>query len=92
MNTITGGEIAFLNQFLTYGFLGIGVFYISIFYYIIRALKYEKIMSLTPNILVLVIFILGNIHYQVMFHYGVMELFALHLAYIIYHGSNIKNN
>jgi hypothetical protein len=92
MNTITGGEIAFLNQFLTYGFVGIGVFYISIFYYIIRALKYEKIMSLTPNILVLVIFILGNIHYQVMFNYGVLELFALHLAYIIYSGSYKKNN
>ncbi len=87
----TVGEISFLKQLLLYGFMGVGVFYISIFYYIIRALRFVNIVALIPNIFVMVIFILGNIHYQVMFYTGVMELFALHLAYIIYHGSYMKN-
>ena len=84
------GEIAFLDHLLDFGFLGMGVFYISVFYYIIRALDNRNVMALTPNIFILVIFILGNIHYQVMFGLGVLELFVLHLAYIIYHGSSIK--
>ena len=84
------GEIAFLDHLLDFGVLGMGVFYISVFYYIIRALDNRNVMALTPNIFILVIFILGNIHYQVMFGLGVLELFVLHLAYIIYHGSSIK--
>jgi hypothetical protein len=84
------GEIAFLDQLLKYGFMGVGVFYISILYYITRALRSVNIVALTSNIIVLAIFILGNIHYPVMFNIGVRELFALHLAYIIYHGSYIK--
>jgi hypothetical protein len=86
----TVGEISFLKQLLLYGFMGVGVFYISILYYITRALRSVNIVALTSNIIVLAIFILGNIHYPVMFNIGVMELFALHLAYIIYHGSYIK--
>jgi hypothetical protein len=86
------GEIALLNQLMKYGFLGTGVFYISIFYYILRALRYGFIKTLTPHIIILFIFILGNFHYAVMFNVGVMELFALHLAYVIYQGSHIKNN
>ena len=84
------GEIALLDHLLDFGVLGMGVFYISVFYYIIRALDNRNVMALTPNIFILVIFILGNIHYQVMFGLGVLELFVLHLAYIIYHGSSIK--
>ena len=84
------GEIAFLDHLLDFGVLGMGVFYISVFYYIIRALDNRNVMALTPNIFILVIFILGNLHYQVMFGLGVLELFVLHLAYIIYHGSSIK--
>jgi hypothetical protein len=84
------GEIAFLDHLLDFGFLGMGVFYISVFYYIIRALDNRNVMALTPNIFILVIFIMGNLHYQVMFGLGVLELFVLHLAYIIYHGSSIK--
>lgn len=86
----TVGEISFLKQLLLYGFMGVGVFYISILYYVTRALRSVNIVALTSNIIVLAIFILGNIHYPVMFNIGVMELFALHLAYIIYHGSYIK--
>ena len=84
------GEIALLDHLLDFGVLGMGVFYISVFYYIIRALDNRNVMALTPNIFILVIFILGNLHYQVMFGLGVLELFVLHLAYIIYHGSSIK--
>ena len=86
----TVGEIYFLNQLLKYGFVGIGVFYISILYYILRALDNRNVMALAPNLFILVIFILGNVHYPVMFNIGLMELFALHLAYIIYQGSCIK--
>ena len=84
------GEIALLDHLLDFGVLGMGVFYISVFYYIIRALDNRNVMALTPNIFILVIFIMGNLHYQVMFGLGVLELFVLHLAYIIYHGSSIK--
>ena len=84
------GEIYFLNQLMKYGFLGVWVFYISILYYMIRALRYGNVMALTPNMVILAIFVLGNIHYPVMFSIGAMELFILHLAYIIYHGSYIK--
>ena len=84
------GEIYYLNQLLKYGFVGVGVFYISILYYMIRALRYRNVMALKPNMVILAIFLLGNIHYPVMFNIGLMELFVLHLAYIIYHGSYIK--
>jgi hypothetical protein len=84
------GEIAFLNQLMKYGFLGVGVFYISIFYYVLRAIRLNSEGALTVNVFILFIFILGNIHYPVMFNSGVMELFILHLAYIIYQGSHFK--
>jgi hypothetical protein len=84
------GEIAFLNQLMKYGFLGVGVFYISIFYYVLRAIRLNSEGALTVNVVILFIFILGNIHYPVMFNSGVMELFILHLAYIIYQGSHFK--
>ena len=85
------GEIAFLNQLMKYGFLGVGVFYISIFYYVLRAIRLNSEGTLTVNVVILFIFILGNIHYPVMFNSGLINLFILHLAYIIYHGSYIKN-
>ncbi len=86
-------EIMFLKQLSLYGFFGVGVFYISIFYYIFRALSvglsgYKTMLM--PSIIILIVFVLGNIHYFVMFQAGVRELFALHLAYIIYHGSHMK--
>ena len=88
----TVGEISYLKQLTMYGFVGTGVFYISIFYYMLRALRYRHITALVPNMMVLAIFVLGNIHYPVMFNMGAMVLFVLHLAYIIYQGSDIKNN
>jgi hypothetical protein len=84
------GEIALLNQLMKYGFLGVGIFYGSILYYILRVMRFQNITALTPNIVILFIFILGNSHYPVMFNVGVMELFILHLAYIIYQGMSIK--
>ena len=84
------GEIAFLNQLMKYGFLGVGVFYISIFYYVLRAIRLNSEGALKVNVFILFIFILRNIHYPVMFFSGVMELFILHLAYIIYQGSHLK--
>ena len=55
------GEIAFLNQLMKYGFLGVGVFYISIFYYVLRAIRLNSEGALTVNVFILFIFILGNI-------------------------------
>jgi hypothetical protein len=81
-------EIMFLKQLSLYGFFGVGIFY-----YIFRALSvglsgYKTMLM--PSIIILIVFVLGNIHYFVMFQAGVRELFALHLAYIIYHGSHMK--
>lgn len=85
------GEIAFLKHFLTYGFIGVTLFYCSVFYYMLRAyVKNRDNPELRSHLIVLMIFIFGNIHYPVMFNSGVLEIFILHLAYVIYAGSNIK--
>ncbi|AXE61706.1 hypothetical protein [Candidatus Thioglobus sp. NP1] len=86
------GEISYITQLIKYGFVGVGVFYLSIFYYIIRAFSNKNIQAIVPNVFIIGVFILGNAHYPVMFSLGVMEIFVLHLAYIIYAGSNIKKN
>ena len=86
------GEISYVTQLIKFGFVGVGVFYLSIFYYIIRAFSNKNIQSIVPNVFIIGVFILGNAHYPVMFSLGVMEIFVLHLAYIIYAGSNIKKN
>ena len=46
------GEISYLKHLLLYGFVGVGVFYISIFYYILRVLRLRNVMALTPNIFI----------------------------------------
>ena len=84
------GEIAYITELIKYGFVGVGVFYLSIFYYIYRALSNKNIQAIVPNVFIILVFILGNAHYPVMFILGVMELFVLHLAYIIYAGSHVK--
>jgi len=84
-------EITFLRHLSLYGFIGFGVFYISIFYYIFRALIVNGLdcrTILVPSVIILIVFIFGNSHYGVMLQSGAMELFSLHLAYIIYNGSN----
>ena len=86
-------EIAYLEQLARYGFFGVGVFYISIFYFIIRALAKQNTVVVIQNIAIILIFVLGNAHYPVMLNLGVVEIFALHLAYLIYIGSTkIKKN
>ena len=84
------GEISYVTQLIKFGFVGVGVFYLSIFYYIIRAFSNKNIQAIVPNVFIIGVFILGNAHYPVMFSLGVMEIFVLHLAYIIYAGSNVK--
>lgn len=85
------GEIAFLKHFLTYGFIGTSLFYCSVIYYMLRAyIQNRDNLELRAHLIILSIFILGNIHYPVMFGNGVLELFILHLAYAIYAGSNIN--
>ena len=86
------GEISYVTQLIKFGFVGVGVFYLSIFYYIIRAFSNKNIQAIVPNVFIIGVFILGNAHYPVMFTIGVIELFVLHLAYIIYAGSNVKKN
>ena len=82
------GEIAFLAHLVKYGFLGSVIFYGSILHYILRSTKTSFVTQLYPNIFILFVFILGNIHYPVMLYNGVMELFILHLAFIIHIGSS----
>ena len=85
-------EIAFINQLLKYGVIGMSIFYGSILYYVLRAVQIRDSIALLPNLIIIGLFILGNTHYQVMFNLGAMELFSLHLAYIIFIGSNNKKN
>lgn len=86
------GEISYITHIIKYGLVGVGVFYGSILYFILKALTNKTLQSIVPNIFIIVIFILGNTHYPVMFVIGVIELFILHLAYIIYVGSIEKNS
>ena len=87
LDLFTIGEIAFLDQLQKFGFIGIGVFYISIFYFILRALTYKTTSQVISNVIIIIIYVLGTSHYPVMFKIGVADLFILHLAYIIYIGS-----
>ena len=80
-------EIAYLEHLARYGFFGVGVFYISIFYFIVRALEKRNTIPVILNVVIILIFVLGNAHYPVMLNIGVVEIFALHLAYLIYIGS-----
>ena len=84
------GEIAFLDQLMKYGFLGIGVLYAPILYFVLRAANVSNQTYTLPNLLILMIFIIGNIHYPVMFGIGLMELFAIHLGLVIYLGSSFS--
>ncbi len=86
------GEIAFLDQLQKFGFIGIGVFYISILYFILRAITNKTTSHVISNVIIIIIYVLGTAHYPVMFKIGVADLFILHLAYIIYIGSSSRKS
>jgi hypothetical protein len=96
INSFYTGEITFLRQLAYFGVIGVGFFYLTIIFYILRVVKNKKVMAQTelmvvPVIIIIIIFIAGNIHYQVMFQAGVRELFSMLLGYIIYKGARRSN-
>ena len=94
-SSFTVTEIHFIHQIALYGLVGVGLFYGSIIYYLLRVLKlsvlmHNKRLMLVPIVIIIMLFIFGEAHYFVMFRPGIRELFAIHLAYIIYQGSSAK--
>ena len=91
-------EFTFLTQVSIFGILGVTIFYGSIAYYMLLALtntnatgKKERLTTIFI-LIIIVIFLLGNVHYRVMFQSGVRELFVLFLAYIMFMSNNSCKN
>ena len=92
-SSFTATEMHFVQQISLYGLVGVGLFYGSIIYYLLRVLKlsvlmHNKRLMLVPIVIIIMLFIFGEAHYFVMMRAGIRELFAIHLAYIIYQGSS----
>ena len=91
-------EFTLLTQVAKLGILGVTIFYGSIAYYMLLALtntnatgKKERLTTIFI-LIIIVIFLLGNVHYRVMFQSGVRELFLLFLAYIMFMSNNSCKN
>ena len=87
-------EVAVIHHFAIFGIIGMFVFFAFVFFNIFESMKFrhkldsnEKLLYFA-SVLIVFVFILSNIHYQVMFQVGLMEIFSIHLAYII----SILNN
>ena len=52
-------------------------------YQIINSLDEVERRFYFASLLIMMLFLLSNLHYQVMFQVGVMEIFAIHMAYIV---------
>ena len=82
-------EIAMIHHIVIFGIIGVSVFLIFVIYYLIKS--YQTINNLSADerafylasLLIVILFLFSNLHYQVMFQIGLMELFAIHLAYIV---------
>ena len=82
-------EIAMFHHLVIYGIIGVSLFLSFVGYYILES--YQKLSNLDVNqrafylasLLIVILFLLSNLHYQVMFQVGVMEIFAIHMAYIV---------
>lgn len=86
-------EISFLKQLASFGLIGLLVFYSAIAYYLFRLILHrgcnDKIII--PLVLILSVFVMGNVHYNVMFYTGFRELFSLILSCVIYMTYSDKN-
>lgn len=87
-------EIAVIHHFAIFGIIGVVVFFAFVFFNIFESMKFRSKLDSNEKLLyfasvaIVFVFVLSNIHYQVMFQVGLMEIFSIHLAYII----SILNN
>ena len=83
------GEIGILNQMLRVGIIGILIFGVYILYItkplagVFQLIFVQKKYYILASVTTLLIYILSDIHYEVIFHDGVMELFILHLSLLL---------
>ena len=65
------------------------VFFAFVFFNIFKSMKFRSKLDSNEKLLyfasvaIVFVFVLSNIHYQVMFQVGLMEIFSIHLAYVI---------
>jgi len=87
-------EVAVIHHFVIFGIIGMLVFFVFVFFNILKSMKFRHKLDSNEKLLyfasvaIVFVFVLSNIHYQVMFQVGLMEIFSIHLAYII----SILNN
>jgi len=82
-------EVAMIHHIVIFGIIGVSVFIAFIAYNIFISSSFinnldtnEKSLYIA-SVAIVVLFLLSNVHYQVMFQVGLMEIFSIHLAYII---------
>ena len=82
-------EVAMIHHIVIFGIIGVSVFIAFVAYNIIVSSSFinnldidEKSLYIA-SVAIVVLFLLSNVHYQVMFQVGLMEIFSIHLAYII---------
>jgi hypothetical protein len=88
--SITGvTEVAMIHHIVVFGIIGVLLFLSFVGYNLLKS--YQIINNLDEverrfyfaSLLIVILFLLSNIHYQVMFQVGVMEVFAIHMSYIV---------
>jgi|SaaInlStandDraft_7_1057024.scaffolds.fasta_scaffold46075_2 hypothetical protein len=83
------GEIGILSQTLRIGFIGMLLFGVFIFYVmkplvgIFKQISIQESYYILAGVTTLLIHILSDIHYEVIFRDGVMELFILNLSLLL---------
>ncbi len=90
-NYIKGGpgEIGILSQMLRVGIIGILIFGVFILYVmkplagIFKKIFIQKKYYILASVTTLLIYMLSDIHYEVIFRDGVIELFVLHLSLLL---------
>jgi len=82
-------EVAMIHHIVIFGIIGVSVFIAFVAYNIIVSSSFinnldidEKSLYIA-SVAIVVLFLLSNVHYQVMFQVGLMEIFSIHLACII---------
>ncbi len=82
-------EVAMIHHIVIFGIIGVSVFIAFVAYNIsisssfINNLDTDEKSLYIASVAIVVLFLLSNVHYQVMFQVGLMEIFSIHLACII---------
>jgi hypothetical protein len=88
-NIIPINEVAIIHHFVVYGVIGVLTAIAFIVYNLSKSFDSMKNLDtdekslFVASVVIVLVFILSTVHYQVMFQIGLVEIFCLHLAYII---------